>query len=104
MDLFRQNKKGGFNVPFGRYKNPTICDKKNIVEVSKALKNTEIFCDDFSESENDIQKGSFVYLDPPYRPISKTSTFTSYSKDGFNDEDQERLSKLFKKWIRKAHI
>jgi len=95
--LFRQNKKGGFNVPFGRYKQPTICDKKNIEEVSHALKNTNIFCADFSESENYIEKGSFVYFDPPYRPLNKTSTFTSYSKDGFCDEDQERLSKFFKK-------
>ncbi len=94
--LFRQNKKGGFNVPFGRYKNPTICDAKNIKEVSKALKNTEIFCDDFYESEKYIENGSFVYLDPPYRPLNKTSSFTSYAKDGFADEDQIRLAKFFK--------
>jgi DNA adenine methylase len=95
--LFRQNKKGGFNVPFGRYKNPTICDKKNINEVNLALKNTELFCADFNESEKYVDKDSFVYLDPPYRPLNKTSSFTSYAKDGFNDEDQERLSIFFKK-------
>ncbi len=99
--LFRTNKKGKFNVPFGTYKNPTICDKKNILEVSTALQNTEIFCSDFSKSEPYIEKGSFVYLDPPYRPLNKTSIFTSYSKDGFFDEDQERLSKFFEKLDKK---
>jgi DNA adenine methylase len=94
--LFRQNKKGEFNVPFGKYKNPTISDAKNIKEVNIALKNTKIFCADFSESEKYIEKGSFVYLDPPYRPLSKTSSFTSYAKDGFVDEDQIRLAKFFK--------
>jgi len=95
--LFRQNKKGEFNVPFGRHKNPAICDKKNINEVSTALKNTQIFCADFCESEKYIEKGSFVYLDPPYRPLSKTSRFTSYAKNGFDDKDQKRLSIFFKK-------
>lgn len=95
--LFRQNKKGRFNVPFGRYKNPTICDSNNIKEVSKALKDTEIFYSDFTESESYIKKGSFVYFDPPYRPLSKTSSFTSYAKDGFFDEDQIRLAQFFKK-------
>jgi DNA adenine methylase len=95
--LFRTNKKGKFNVPFGTYKNPTICDKKNILEVNMALEDTEILCSDFSKSETCIEKGSFVYFDPPYRPLNKTSIFTSYSKDGFFDEDQERLSKFFSK-------
>lgn len=95
--LFRQNKKGGFNVPFGRYKNPKICDDKNITEVSKALENTEIICADFIESSKYIKNESFVYLDPPYRPLNKTSNFTSYAKDGFNDEDQIRLANFFKK-------
>lgn len=95
--LFRQNQKGEFNVPFGRYKNPKIYDEKNIIAVSEALKNTEIFCGDFTESEKYVEKESFVYFDPPYRPISKTSNFTTYAKNGFQDDDQIRLSKLFKK-------
>lgn len=95
--LFRQNKKGGFNVPFGRYKNPTICDSENIKEVSLALKDTKIFCADFTKSEKYIEKGSFVYFDPPYRPLSKTASFTSYAKDGFTDDDQIRLAKFFSK-------
>lgn len=95
--LFRQNKKGEFNVPYGRYKNPTICNEKNIIEVNKALKNTEIFCDDFTKSEEFIEKDSLVYLDPPYRPLSTTSNFTSYDKEGFSDEDQKRLANFFEK-------
>lgn len=94
--LFRQNKKGGFNVPFGKYKNPTICDEKNINEVSIALKNTKIARADFSESRKYVEKNSFIYLDPPYRPLNKTSSFTSYAKDGFFDEDQIRLAHFFK--------
>ena len=93
--LFRQNMKGEFNVPFGRYKNPKICNEKNIIEVNKALGNTEIFCGDFSEASEYIKKESFVYLDPPYRPLNKTSNFTTYSKDGFIDEDQTKLAEFF---------
>lgn len=93
--LFRQNKKGEFNVPFGRYKNPSIYNENNIIQVSKALKNTEIFYGDFTSSSKYIEKGSFVYFDPPYRPLNRTSSFTKYSKDGFFDEDQIRLSKFF---------
>lgn len=95
--LFRQNKKGEFNVPYGSYKNPRICYKDNIIEASKALRNTEIFCSDFSESEKYIKKGSLVYLDPPYRPLNTTASFTDYAKEGFDDKDQERLAKFFKK-------
>jgi DNA adenine methylase len=93
--LFRQNKKGEFNVPFGRYKNPNIYDEKNIIEVSRALKNTKIFCGDFTSSSGYIKKSSFVYFDPPYRPLNRTSNFTSYSKDGFFDKDQIRLARFF---------
>lgn len=100
--LFRQNQKGEFNVPFGRYKNPKIYDEKNIIAVNEALKNTEIICGDFTQSLTYIEKESFVYLDPPYRPISKTSNFTTYAKNGFQEEDQIRLSKLFKKMDKKG--
>ncbi|MEA1993303.1 MAG: DNA adenine methylase [Euryarchaeota archaeon] len=93
--LFRQNQKGEFNVPFGRYKNPSICDENNIHEVHSALKGTEITCGDFTESENCIEEKSLVYLDPPYRPISKTSSFTGYAKGNFTDEDQKRLAEFF---------
>ena len=93
--LFRQNKNGGFNVPFGRYKNPKICDEENIIGVNKALKNTEIFCGDFTQSWKFIEKESFVYLDPPYRPLNRTSNFTEYSKGGFTDLDQIKLADFF---------
>ena len=95
--LFRQNKKGEFNVPFGRYKNPSIYDEENIINISKALKNTEIFWGDFTSSRKYIKKNSFVYFDPPYRPLNRTSSFTGYSKNGFFDCDQIRLAHFFKK-------
>ncbi len=95
--LYRQNKLGEFNVPFGRYNKPKICDSENIKLVNNALKNTKIFCHDFTHSEIYVHKNTFVYLDPPYRPINKTSNFTSYSKDGFNDFDQIKLASFFKK-------
>ncbi|WP_424357327.1 DNA adenine methylase [Methanocella sp. MCL-LM] len=94
--LFRQNSKGGFNVPFGRYKNPSICGAENILAVSHALKNTRIELGDFLKSASHIEAGTLVYLDPPYRPISTTSSFTSYAKDGFDDDDQRRLAKYFR--------
>lgn len=94
--LFRQNKKGHFNVPYGSYKNPRICCTENIAEVHKALQNTEIFCSDFSESEKYIKKGSLVYFDPPYRPLNSTASFTDYAKEGFDDKDQKKLAKFFK--------
>ena len=93
--LFRQNKKGEFNVPFGKYKNPNICNADRILEANKALQNTIIYCADFSISEKFVKEKTLVYLDPPYRPITKTSSFTSYSKEDFNDEDQRRLSDYF---------
>lgn len=95
--LFRQNKMGEFNVPFGLYKNPRICDETNIERVNNALKDTEILCADFTVSESYINEKTFVYLDPPYRPLNKTSNFTNYSKDGFNDFDQSKLASFFKK-------
>lgn len=94
--LYRLNKKGEFNVPFGKYKNPTICDADNLIEVSKALENTEVICADFEESKKYIHKNTLVYLDPPYRPLNNTSNFTSYNEDGFDDDDQRRLAQFFK--------
>jgi DNA adenine methylase len=93
--LFRQNMAGKFNVPFGRYKNPTICDETNLTEVARALKTTEIFCGDFTQSEACIENGSFVYLDPPYRPLNRTSNFTEYCRGGFADPDQIKLANFF---------
>ena len=100
--LFRQNQKGEFNVPFGRYKNPNICDSHNIIEVSKVLQKTEIICGDFKKSKKYIRKNSLVYFDPPYRPISNTSHFTGYFKDSFNNNDQKRLANLYKQMDKKG--
>lgn len=95
--LYRQNKRGEFNVPFGGYETPKICDEKNIYAVYESLQNTELFCNDFEEATSKINKDSFVYLDPPYRPLNKTSSFTDYSKEGFTDIDQVRLAEFYKK-------
>lgn len=89
--LYRVNSKGEFNVPFGRYHNPTIVPKDRIRDASKILKNVSIFRKDFSYITKYANKGDLCYLDPPYHPISSTSNFTSYSSDGFNFRDQTRL-------------
>lgn len=93
--LFRFNSKGAFNSPQGRYKNPKILDEQNLLNVSKLLEIATIKKADFKEVTNDIKENSFVYFDPPYRPISKTSSFTSYTKLGFEDDQQIQLASLF---------
>lgn len=90
--LYRVNKKGQFNVPMGAYKNPCICDEDNLRNISKALQNVEIVCGDYTLSKKVIDSQSFVYIDPPYRPISQTSGFTSYNTDVFDDNEQLRLA------------
>ena len=100
--LFRQNKKGEFNVPVGRYKNPKICDKKNIIEVNKALKDTLVMCDDFSKAAGYVKEGSFVYFDPPYRPLNKTSQFTAMQKMVSLMMTKEDWPNFLGKWIKKA--
>lgn len=94
--LYRQNSKGEFNVPFGRYKNPKICDEDNLRQVHGVLKNTDLFWGDFTESDDYINGNCFVYLDPPYRPLNQTSYFTNYSKEGFDDYDQNKLADFYK--------
>lgn len=89
--LYRVNSKGEFNVPHGRYTNPKICDKENLIAVSQLLQRVEILCGDFEQTEIYAGENSIFYLDPPYKPLSKTSSFTSYTKDGFNDVEQVRL-------------
>ncbi len=100
--LFRLNKKGEFNVPQGKYKNPKICDEENITEVHNVLKNVIIRNDSYLASEKYITENSLVYLDPPYRPISKTANFTSYSDSSFNDNDQIELSNYFSRISQKG--
>jgi len=89
--LYRENAKGEFNVPFGRYTKPVICDAQNILSVSRLLQKVEILQGDFQATANYIDENTFFYLDPPYRPLSATSNFNSYSGNKFGDEEQERL-------------
>jgi len=89
--MYRVNSKGEFNVPFGHYKNPRILDENNLINCSKLLQKTEINHADFSEILKKVKKGDFVYFDPPYVPLSETSSFTSYTKDGFDIDMQFKL-------------
>jgi len=89
--LYRVNKNNGFNVPIGSYKNPTICDKENILAVSKALQRVEILCGDYEKTIDFTSDNTLFYFDPPYKPLHNTSSFNSYAKDDFNDEEQIRL-------------
>lgn len=95
--LFRLNKSGKFNVPHGRYSKPLICDKSNIIAVSKTLKNTNIINGNYFDSEELIDDESFVYLDPPYRPLSTKSSFTTYAGFEFTDEHQIELANFYKR-------
>lgn len=95
--LYRLNKKGEFNVPVGQYTNPTICNEQNLRNVSHALKGVKLLCGDFEEVTDFIDKDTFVYIDPPYRPLNVTSSFNSYQIDDFDDESQERLANWFRK-------
>ena len=95
--LYRVNKDGKFNVPCGKYKNPTICDAKNLRNLSKLIKNVVFECGDYQKSESLVNGNTFVYFDPPYRPLSVTSGFTSYTKEDFNDENQKELANYYNK-------
>ena len=95
--LYRVNKQNQFNVPYGRYKNPNIADRENIISVSNYFNqsNVDILNGDFEKAVENAQKDDFVYFDPPYVPVNPTSDFTSYTSKGFNISDQERLMNLF---------
>ncbi len=93
--MYRVNSKGGFNVPFGKYTNPLICDENNLRKASKALKNVEIIKQDYREVLKKAKKGDFVYFDPPYYPVSKTASFTSYTSEAFLDKEQTELRDTF---------
>ena len=104
--LYRVNRKNEFNVPMGSYKKPTICDKSNILAASEALQKVELLCGDFEQTVNYTTSNTLFYFDPPYKPLSETSSFNSYAKDEFNDEEQirlknfcERLDNLGHSWI-----
>lgn len=95
--LFRVNSQGQFNVPFGKYKNPQIVNEAVLRAVHNYLNtaNVTILNEDFEKALSKAKKGDFIYIDPPYDPLSNTSSFTGYNLDGFNRDDQERLRDVF---------
>ena len=92
--LYRVNKSGAFNVPFGRYANPTICDPNTIYADSALLQKVEILTGDYQQTLKKAQGNTLFYFDPPYRPLNATSSFTDYDKETFNDVAQKRLKEF----------
>lgn len=92
--LYRVNSKGEFNVPQGSYKNPKICDEENLRAVSEKLRGVRIVCGDYMESRSFIDNKTFVYFDPPYRPLTETAGFTAYTNDEFGDNEQTELARF----------
>jgi DNA adenine methylase len=93
--LYRVNSKGEFNVPFGNYKNPLICDEDNLRLCSEALKGVTLRHQAFYAVMRDVTRGDFIYFDPPYHPVSKTASFSTYEKSGFGEDDHRRLKDIF---------
>lgn len=100
--LFRVNRKGIFNVPMGSYKKPLICDKNNLLAISELLRGVTIQCGEYTSCEPFIDKNTFIYIDPPYRPITKTANFTAYNENLFNDQDQIALGEFVKRLHKKG--
>lgn len=92
--LFRVNKKGLFNVPIGSYKKPLICDTENLKNINRLLQKVTINCGDYKVCENFIDENTFVYIDPPYRPLTDTASFTSYAEMNFDDNEQIALGQF----------
>jgi len=101
--LYRVNRKNEFNVPIGSYKKPQICNEPNLRAVSKVLQNVEILNGDYSETLKYADDNTFFYFDPPYKPLSETSSFNSYSKDAFDDAEQIRLKEFCELLDQKGH-
>lgn len=93
--LYRENSKGSFNVPFGSYSNPTICDESLLLADSELLQRVEILCGDFEQTGSYVDGYTLIYFDPPYRPLDATSSFNSYVKEAFDDHEQVRLKEFF---------
>lgn len=100
--LYRENSRGKFNVPMGRYNNPLICDEENMLAVAKALGRAKIRRQSFAAVLDDAVPGDFVYFDPPYDPVSKTSSFTGYAKGGFGEGEQRALADVFRELSRRG--
>lgn len=95
--LYRVNRAGRFNVPFGRYKNPTVCDPDNLRACAAALAGQSLEVAPFEQVLSHAAAGDFVYFDPPYQPLSATANFTSYGADGFDEDQQFKLAQTFVK-------
>ncbi len=93
--MYRVNKSGHFNVPFGRYSNPQICDETNLRSVAAILKNVTIKKQGYEKVLDKAKAGDFIYFDPPYHPVSKTASFTTYTNDAFLEQQQEELRDAF---------
>jgi DNA adenine methylase len=102
--LYRVNQKGYFNTPIGSYQNPNIADKEVILNASKALQNAIICNQSFDKTINSAKQGDFIYLDPPYYPLTKTASFTAYDKNAFLEDKQTQLFDMFKKLHQKKCI
>jgi DNA adenine methylase len=102
--LYRVNRSNAYNVPMGSYRKPTICDAANIFAVSNVLQKVEILCGDYEATLEKASNNSFFYFDPPYKPLSDTSSFNSYAKDEFNDEEQIRLRNFCIKLEKEGHL
>ena len=100
--LYRVNSKGGFNVPIGDQKNPGVCMEEDLREISKLLKKATINVMPFEKIVKLVKKGNFIYFDPPYYPLPGKSSFTTYSKNKFLGEEQEKLAEIFKKLDKKG--
>ena len=94
--LYRVNKAGKFNVPMGSHKNPTICDEENLRNLSNLIQNVQFQYGDYKKSMEYVTENTFVYFDPPYRPLNTTSGFTSYTKEDFDDDDQRELAEFYR--------
>lgn len=101
--LFRVNKSNGFNVPIGSYKKPMICDANNLMAVSETLQKVEILTGDYQQTLLHAEKPALFYFDPPYKPLNKTSSFNSYAKDEFDDNEQIRLRDFCKVLNNQGH-
>jgi DNA adenine methylase len=100
--LYRVNRRGEFNVPMGRYTNPNIADGETLMLASAALHKADLRCTPFETLLSEVRPGDFVYMDPPYEPLSRTANFTSYAQDGFTQEKQTDLRNVFRELDRRG--
>jgi DNA adenine methylase len=95
--LYRVNRQGIFNVPIGRYDNPKICDKEQLLNASRVLNSSEakIVCSDYKEIMKEVRSGDFIYLDPPFNPLTSTANFVGYTSEGFDEDHQIELAGFY---------